>query len=306
MGTVWYGLIASILCSRYVGSPHRRSVQSRLARLFDSQASARAAASIAGLVGECSAAAAMHQAGHRFRSVRLSDISFEDLADNTPNPALFELTEPTKLQSCDAFISHSWHDDPHAKWDALQTWRAQFILKHGREPSVWFDKCCIDQRNIDADLRCLPIFLSGCQALVVLCGDTYLTRLWCIVEIFAFVHMRRDIEDIQFTFLQQHQDLEVCSKVSHAPADVDSFDANRCVCSNEADKERMLNIIRAAYGDLDGFNVAMLGILKCAATGVGFSEQSDMSSALGSDSDPHNPSADEPNRDDSDDDLDNA
>lgn len=45
-------------------------------------------------------------------------------------------------------------------------------------PEVWIDKCCIDQRNIEKDLRCLPVFLSGCRRLVVFCGPTYLSRLW--------------------------------------------------------------------------------------------------------------------------------
>ena len=57
-------------------------------------------------------------------------------------------------------------------------------------------RSCIDQRDIETNLRCLPIFLSGCQKLVILLGKTYLTRLWCIVEIFAFVHMGGKPSDI--------------------------------------------------------------------------------------------------------------
>merc|ERR1712224_527854 len=97
---------------------------------------------------------------------------------------------------CDAFLSHSWHDDPEAKWAALQQWRGAFFERHGREPYVWFDKVCINQNDIEQDLRGLPIFLRGCREMVVFCGSTYLSRLWCVVELFAFVHMAGDASHI--------------------------------------------------------------------------------------------------------------
>merc|ERR1712217_755825 len=95
-------------------------------------------------------------------------------------------------------ISHSWHDPPEEKWQALQTWRTDFFMLHHREPMVWFDRACIDQTDIENDLRCLPIFLSGCNQLLILCGKTYLSRLWCIMEIFTFVHMGGSVDRIEF------------------------------------------------------------------------------------------------------------
>ena len=49
------------------------------------------------------------------------------------------------------------------------------------------DKACIDQDNIDQALACLPIFLAGCQTLLVVAGTTYCSRLWCVMELFTFV-----------------------------------------------------------------------------------------------------------------------
>jgi hypothetical protein len=37
---------------------------------------------------------------------------------------------------------------------------------------------------------CLPVFLSGCSTLLVLYSDTYLSRLWCVTEIFVFLQVR--------------------------------------------------------------------------------------------------------------------
>merc|ERR1712039_781245 len=85
------------------------------------------------------------------------------------------------------------------KWEALQSWRNDFKAKRGREPKLWIDKYCIDQNNIVDSLLCLPVYLTGCWELVALCGDTYLSRLWCLIEIFTFVEMGG--ESARFTLL---------------------------------------------------------------------------------------------------------
>merc|ERR1719277_217999 len=78
----------------------------------------------------------------------------------------------------------------------MQEWRHSFVEKRRHEPKIWFDKCCIDPGKIDLDLRCLPIFLSGCDKLVIFCGTTYLSRLWCIMEIFSYIMMGGQIGNV--------------------------------------------------------------------------------------------------------------
>jgi hypothetical protein len=39
--------------------------------------------------------------------------------------------------------ARSWYDPPDAKWAALQSWRRAFVAAKGREPMLWFDRCCI-------------------------------------------------------------------------------------------------------------------------------------------------------------------
>ena len=53
------------------------------------------------------------------------------------------------------------------------------------------DKACIDQGNIQQSLACLPIFLAGCQTLLVVAGPTYCSRLWCVMELFTFARSER-------------------------------------------------------------------------------------------------------------------
>ena len=115
----------------------------------------------------------------------MEDILRQDMGESTPNPELAKHTRLGHLGDVDAFLSHSWHDDPDEKWDALQAWRKEFYARHHREPRLWIDKYCIDQNNIEDSLACLPVYLAGCRRLVALCGATYLERLWCIMEPYA-------------------------------------------------------------------------------------------------------------------------
>ena len=54
-------------------------------------------------------------------------------------------------------------------------------------PCLPQDKACIDQGNIDQALACLPVFLAGCHTLLVVAGNTYCSRLWCVMEVFTFL-----------------------------------------------------------------------------------------------------------------------
>ena len=88
-------------------------------------------------------------------------------------------TQRCRLGEVDAFVSHSWSDDPAAKWRVLQAWGAAFEERTGGGAIIWLDKACIDQTRIDDNLACLPVHLAGCKSLLVLAGPTYTKRLWC-------------------------------------------------------------------------------------------------------------------------------
>jgi hypothetical protein len=125
-----------------------------------------------------------------FRYVHLSELAFTDMLDATSgarSQEVFLRSQPALLGEIDAFVSHSWHDDPKAKWDALQAWCKGFYEKFGRQPKLWLDFCCIDQNNIEANLRCLPVWLSACHQILIIAGPTYVQRLWCAIELFVFV-----------------------------------------------------------------------------------------------------------------------
>lgn len=257
----FWGVVAGLTTLFFVWRADlRRALQAQLCRMWDAKCGQRAAAGVAGLVGNCSSKRALADAASRFRSIRLCDLEYADIADNKPKPELFSLTKQCRLGHCDAFLSHAWRDDPQRKWLALQRWREAFVKDHGREPRVWFDKCCIDQNRIEMDLRCLPVFLSGCNSLVVLCGPMYLSRLWCIMEIFTFVHMHRGMEHIKFVNVASDSLDNGTEKA--VMLGCDTFDAASCDCSAHEDKVMIHDIIRAAYGNIYGFNLVVRSIFR--------------------------------------------
>ena len=149
-----------------------------------------AGAAVAALVGGKQAHEAVAAASSRFRVLPISELTVACLASNTDS-GLNAKTRPAKLQECGAFISHSWRDSEldggAAKHAALCEWAAK--QPAGLATTCWLDKACIDQSDIAGNLLCLPVFLSGCQTLLVLAGPTYVSRLWCLLEVFTFVYM---------------------------------------------------------------------------------------------------------------------
>ena len=87
-------------------------------------------------------------------------------------------------EKIDFFLSHSWYDDADAKMEVLESVVERFKHKHhGKTPTFWLDKVCIDQKNISDGLKVLPINLMTSKKILVLLGDTYVQRLWCVWEL---------------------------------------------------------------------------------------------------------------------------
>jgi hypothetical protein len=166
--------------------------------------------------------------------------------------SLQKLTEPCRLGDCDAFLSHSWHDDGKLKWNALKSWCENFESTHQRPPLLWLDKVCIDQNDVHEDLKCLPIFVAGCNKMLVLTGQTYTNRLWCCVELFIYMTMfakdeTRELPEI-ITLGADECEHEV------ARGKWRDFDANACECFDPKDKARIFSRIGCLPGGVTAFN----------------------------------------------------
>jgi hypothetical protein len=111
--------------------------------------------------------------------------------------------------------------------------------------TIWLDKACLDQSDITASLEGLPVFLAGCKQLLVLAGPTYASRLWCVMEIFIFVRMGGEHENMVVRLLSGATDL--------AP-ELLKFDAGKAKTFDPNDRERLWAVIEAAFGTFDPFN----------------------------------------------------
>jgi len=98
---------------------------------------------------------------------------------------LDSIRKPCRPGETDWFVSHSWHDDRAAKQGALDAIGAGFRKREGREPTIWFDRVCVHPAFHQESLHCLPVYLHACRSVLVLCGPTYLTRLWCVWELYT-------------------------------------------------------------------------------------------------------------------------
>jgi len=172
-----YGLVAS--------PPVRQRITAVLSRLGSAGDSGRAA-TVAALIGSQDPQHALATARRTFLGLPFAELSLEDFASNA-DTGLNHKAKRCRLGDVSAFLSHSWHDDPAGKWRKLESWATAYNEKHGKRPTVWLDKACLNQLNIEAQLACLPIYLSGCSSLVVLAGATFTERIWCVLEVFTFL-----------------------------------------------------------------------------------------------------------------------
>ena len=136
------------------------------------------AATVAALIGGTDAGSAYKMATDNFRAIPLCEITKSDL-DSNQDTNMAEKTEEVRFGEVAAFITHSWSDPGGQKFEALQEWGQEYREKNnGKEPLVWLDKACVNQANVDEALTALPVFLAGCEELVVLNGPSYSSRLW--------------------------------------------------------------------------------------------------------------------------------
>jgi len=162
------------------------------------------------------------------------------------------ISQKAKLGDCDFFLSHSWSDGYHNKWAALRQHATVFRQQTGRDPTIWLDKMCIDQDNIDAGLAMLPVYLAGCEKLLVVAGHTYTSRLWCVMELFVFFAMGGTVDKLQVVAIAADGEIQTSScESAKSLLQLDVGDAH---CFKREDEEHLLAVIETAFGSFAKFN----------------------------------------------------
>ena len=266
---LWVLLGANLLAAALVFTrANRGRVVAWLGTLGKTDDADNKAAALAALVGSLSAAKAFELGKKNFKKLDLDKLTEEDIAGRKagtdagdwktspgwPTRELYEKTTHATFGEVDAFISHSWSDDGKDKFDALKAWEKEELAsratgKDKKGVTIWLDKACLDQRDIQASLAGLPVFISGCKHLLVLAGDTYAKRLWCVIELFVFVQLGRNVKDEMIVKLLKVSDTQ--DKIAERLV---KFDASTAETFDPNDRQRLLAVIEASFGTFNPFN----------------------------------------------------
>lgn len=233
-----------------------------------------------GLAGESSLAAAtiasmlphgnspdvtIRLAAQKFRALPFSALSVDHLATSM-DTGLSEKTFKAPIGEVTAFMSHSWRDPAEGKWATLSHWVNRHDTSNGTHVTLWLDKACIDQSNIEESLQCLPVYLAFCHGLLVLAGPSYASRLWCIMELYTFLIVQSNLDGLEmFAF-----DDEGPITKDHLTHRFSSFDAGSASCFLQADRHQLLAVIESGYGSLSTFNQKVYCIVQRAAFRTSF------------------------------------
>ena len=173
--------------------------------------------------------------------------------------------EPVAFGHVDAFVSHSHRDPAPLKLAALQAWAGRQRARSGIAPRVWLDLACGDEgRHVLANL---PVALAGCRTLLVLAGDTWLSRLWCLLEVFTWLQLGRPASTIV-----------VVPLTATSLEGLDTLQPEEAECDDPKQREAMLSLVEASFGDLS----AIAPVLQEAfeASGIKAPQRRASSSAL--------------------------
>lgn len=171
--------------------------------------------------------------------------------------------KPARFGEVHAFVTHCWQDPGHSKLSELRKWAAQNFPSGSSgalasAPLVWIDVVCLRvgarPHCGEEELQCLPFFISGCKNLLILAGDTYPSRLWCAFEVFVFLKLGRQSGEILVRQVMPHLSVESKNMLKDK---LMKFDANKAKCCSEEDRQQLLSIIEAAFGNATYFNQEM-------------------------------------------------
>jgi len=202
----------------------------------------------------------LHSAIKNLRCIEWSNITEELMQGSICGPdsanfkSQYHLSRPVRPgEVIDFFMSHSWYDDWRKKIDRLQELVEKFRTKHGRDPTFWLDKACIDQASLGDCLKVLPINVMACRKVLVLIGDTYPSRLWCVWELF-----------ILFAFAREEQALEKVHVVSlnasgHSLNTLRNFNVADSSCYDPNEEARLHHVIRVV--GVEAFNLKIRSLV---------------------------------------------
>eukprot|EP01041_Mallomonas_annulata_P001882 gene1882-3650_t len=146
----------------------------------------------------------------------------------------------SKYDQIDYFISHSWSDIAVDKCMALKQFSHNFQKHYHREPTYWFDKVCINQKNPGNSLLVLPINIGACKKMLVILGHTYIYRLWCVWELFTlFCFCNKELAMDRLEVLLIGDEASIQERLN----DLENFNINKAHCFDPNEELKLRRVI---------------------------------------------------------------
>jgi len=168
-----------------------------------------------------------------------------ELSSNEEKLRIYNLSEhitvTRRIDKIDYFVSHSWEDSGENKCEVLRKFSEDFNSRHGRYPTFWLDKVCIDQMNPTNGIATLPINIGSCQSMLVLMSSSYMKRLWCVWELltlFTFCNKELALERIKILSVKSKDNVEV-----DILEELENFDINNAHCFDPNEELKLRKII---------------------------------------------------------------
>ena len=176
-------LLLALLVS---GATNRGRVLRALNCLLDRRDGVQRAVWFAAFMSDSDGTAVFNRACDSFRTLAVSALTLEVFSARSATRTT--KVHHAELLQVDAFISHSHADDGQAKLLAVQAWarsrgggsrtKDSGVSVPADELLVWVDIASLNQRKLQEDLQCLPVYIYGCKEMLALVGPHFCTRLW--------------------------------------------------------------------------------------------------------------------------------
>ena len=254
------GLIFMVINPLMSSRPIRIWFNRRIAAIGTSSPKSRRDVATNLLMGEEEPDVVIERAKANFCGIPMRELSPAIFSATSTTAELYPKTHSLELGACDAFLSHSWHDDWTLKYKALKEWGADYVPPSGgQDVVVWWDRACIqvEPSQLSQALSCLPIYVSGCRRMVVLAGPTFPERLWCAVELFIFSELGGGLSFIDVWPFQ----IPSSGGATTIADSFHSFEVAKTQCTSDLDKDYFTSVIEAAFGGEDPFNAIVREIL---------------------------------------------
>lgn len=139
----------------------------------------------------------------------------------------------------DYFISHAWADDDdkqrkYLKFSALESFAESHREQNGEYPTFWLDRCCLDTVRLEDSFKMLPVNIMKCKKMIILYGENYFKRLWCVWELLTLFALDESLIVDKLVILPVNDRCDFISDIKKFDVrNAEAWEPNDCIRLNE-------------------------------------------------------------------------